>query len=37
MRVSSSERDAAVDRLTQAGYRVITEYKKDLEPYLPTE
>ena len=37
MRVHSSERDAAVDCLTQAGYRVITEYKKDLEPYLPTE
>ena len=37
MRVTSSKRDAAVDRLTQAGYKVITEYKKDLEPYLPTE
>jgi acetoin utilization protein AcuB len=37
MRVHSSERDAAVDCLTQGGYRVITEYKKDLEPYLPTE
>ena len=37
MRVSSEKRDAAVDCLTKAGYKVITEYKKDLEPYLPTE
>jgi acetoin utilization protein AcuB len=37
MRVASSDRDAAFDRLTQAGYRVISEYKKDLEPFLPTE
>jgi hypothetical protein len=35
MRVSSGKRDAAVDCLSQAGYKVITEYKKDLEPYLP--
>jgi acetoin utilization protein AcuB len=37
MRVNTSDRDAAVDCLTKAGYRVITEYKKDLEPFLPTE
>ena len=37
MRVSSATRDTAVDCLTKAGYKVITEYKKDLEPYLPTE
>ena len=35
MRVNAHDREAAADRLTQAGYRVITEYKKDLEPYLP--
>jgi acetoin utilization protein AcuB len=37
MRVTSSDRNAAVDCLTRAGYRVITEYKKDLEPFLPAE
>jgi acetoin utilization protein AcuB len=37
MRVISGKRDAAVDCLTRAGYKVITEYKKDLEPYLPTQ
>ncbi|MGD8371683.1 MAG: CBS and ACT domain-containing protein [Syntrophobacterales bacterium] len=37
MRVNTSDRDAAVDCLTKAGYRAITEYKKDLEPFLPTD
>jgi acetoin utilization protein AcuB len=37
MRVNSVDRETAVDRLSQAGYRVITEYKKDLEPFLPAE
>jgi acetoin utilization protein AcuB len=37
MRVSSGKREAAVDCLSQAGYKVITEYKKDLEPYLPND
>jgi acetoin utilization protein AcuB len=37
MRVASANRDAAVHRLSDAGYRVITEYIKDLDPYLPTE
>ncbi len=36
MRVNSSDRDSAVECLTKGGYRVVTEYKKDLEPYLPT-
>lgn len=36
MRVNSSDRDSAVECLTTGGYRVVTEYKKDLEPYLPT-
>ncbi len=35
MRVNSPDREKAVDHLTQAGYRVITEYKKDLVPFLP--
>ncbi len=37
IRVNSADRDPAVDCLMQAGYGVITEYKKDLEPYIPTE
>jgi acetoin utilization protein AcuB len=37
MRVNSPDRETAVDHLTQAGYRVITEYKKDLVPFLPDE
>lgn len=36
MRVNSSDRESAVECLTKGGYRVVTEYKKDLEPYLPT-
>jgi acetoin utilization protein AcuB len=35
MRVGVADRNKAVDCLTQAGYRVITEYKKDLTPFLP--
>jgi acetoin utilization protein AcuB len=37
MRVHSADRDSAVRRLGDSGYRVITEYIKDLEPYLPAE
>jgi acetoin utilization protein AcuB len=37
IRVGSSDRDRAVDHLNKAGYRVLLEYKKNLEPYLPTE
>jgi acetoin utilization protein AcuB len=37
MRVSALDRDRAVGCLTEAGYKVITEYKKDLGPFLPTE
>lgn len=37
MRVNSPDRERAVDHLTQEGYRVITEYKKDLLPFLPGE
>jgi acetoin utilization protein AcuB len=37
MRVNFPDRETAVDSLSQAGYRVITEYKKDLEPFLPAE
>jgi len=36
IRVGSSDRDNAVDCLSNAGYRVLIEYKKDLEPYLPS-
>ena len=35
MRVHSADRDRAVRRLEDSGYRVIVEYIKDLEPYLP--
>ena len=37
IRVNSPDRETAVERLSQAGYRVITEYKKDLGPFLPAE
>ena len=37
MRVHSADRDSAVRCLGDSGYRVITEYIKDLEPYLPDE
>ena len=37
IRVNSPDRETAVERLSQAGYRVITEYKKDLGPFLPVE
>ena len=37
MRVSSDSRESAVQRLSDAGYRVITEYIQDLDPYLPAE
>jgi acetoin utilization protein AcuB len=37
MRVHSADRDSAVRCLGDFGYRVITEYIKDLEPYLPAE
>jgi acetoin utilization protein AcuB len=37
MRVTSADRDSAVECLVKSGYKVITEYKEDLEPYLPTE
>lgn len=35
MRVSASDRDLAIDSLSRAGYKVLTEYKKDLIPFLP--
>jgi acetoin utilization protein AcuB len=35
MRLSPTDRGMASEQLTQAGYKVITEYKKDLGPYLP--
>ena len=37
IRVTSENRDAAIQGLSDAGYRVITQYIKDLEPYLPTQ
>jgi acetoin utilization protein AcuB len=37
MRVNTADRDTAVDCLTAANYAVITEYKKDLGPYLPKD
>lgn len=35
MRLNPTDRALAVDNLTEAGYKVIVEYKKDLGPYLP--
>ncbi|MBW1982676.1 MAG: CBS domain-containing protein [Deltaproteobacteria bacterium] len=35
IRVSSAARDRTVQHLVAAGYKVLTEYKKDLTPYLP--
>jgi acetoin utilization protein AcuB len=37
MRLNPTDRANAVEYLTQAGYKVIIEYKKDLGPYLPAE
>jgi acetoin utilization protein AcuB len=37
MRVNYADRDRAVQCLGDSGYRVITKYIKDLEPYLPAE
>jgi acetoin utilization protein AcuB len=37
MRLNPADRASAVEHLTQAGYKVITEYKKDLGPFLPSE
>jgi acetoin utilization protein AcuB len=37
MRLSSTDRAMALEHLTQAGYKVITEYTKDLGPYLPAD
>ena len=37
MRLNPTDRANAVEYLTQAGYKVIIDYKKDLGPYLPAE
>ena len=37
IRVNVADRDRAVSCLSAANYGVITEYKKDLEPFLPKE
>jgi len=37
MRLNPTDRAKAAEDLTQAGYKVIIEYKKDLGPYLPAE
>ncbi|UCG12187.1 MAG: CBS domain-containing protein [Deltaproteobacteria bacterium] len=37
MRVNVVDREKAVECLTGSNYKVITEYKRDLEPYLPLE
>jgi acetoin utilization protein AcuB len=37
MRLSPADRALAVEFLTQAGYKVIIEYTRDLGPYLPAE
>jgi len=35
MRLNPADRANAEEYLNQAGYKVITEYKKDLSSYLP--
>jgi hypothetical protein len=37
MRLSPADRADAVAYLTQAGYKVMIEYKKDLGSYLPAD
>jgi acetoin utilization protein AcuB len=37
MRLSPTDRVMALEHLTQAGYKVITEYKKDRAPFLPAD
>ena len=37
MRLSPTDRAKAAEDLTQAGYKVIIEYTRDLGPYLPAE
>ena len=37
MRVASEDGDKAVSVLTQGGFKVLTEYIKDLTPYLPNQ
>ena len=37
MRVAAEDGDKAVSVLTQGGFKVLTEYIKDLTPYLPNQ
>jgi acetoin utilization protein AcuB len=36
MRVASSAGEKAISALTEAGFKVLTQYMEDLSPYLPT-
>jgi acetoin utilization protein AcuB len=36
IRVSAADGEKAISALTEAGFKVLTEYVEDLEPYLPT-
>jgi len=35
MRIPEESSDKAIDALTDAGYKVITSYEKDISPFLP--
>ena len=37
LRVGSANADKAISALTQAGFKVLTEYVEDLSPYLPKQ
>jgi acetoin utilization protein AcuB len=36
IRVSAADGEKAISALTEAGFKVLTEYVEDLNPYLPT-
>jgi acetoin utilization protein AcuB len=37
MRVGAGDGEKAISVLTQGGFKILTEYIKDLEPYLPSQ
>ncbi|MGB2929181.1 MAG: acetoin utilization protein AcuB, partial [Desulfobacterales bacterium] len=37
MRVAAEDGDKAISVLTEGGFKVLTEYIKDLTPYLPNQ
>jgi acetoin utilization protein AcuB len=37
MRVGAGDGEKAISVLTQGGFKILTQYIKDLEPYLPSQ